>query len=81
MVNKNKYKDKCAFIHKNCDDEQVGLINYLEFYYCKFSPAAKFVPLAVLALWLCTLFTVSIEYPFPRYGLWLWLLITFLGGY
>ncbi|TLD39232.1 Sodium/calcium exchanger protein domain-containing protein [Venturia nashicola] len=48
--------DKCAFIKKNCPDEQAGLFPYLEFYYCN-TPAAKPFAFATIVLWMCVLFS------------------------
>ncbi|KAI2776562.1 Sodium/calcium exchanger protein-domain-containing protein [Daldinia loculata] len=49
-------EDKCAFVRRNCHDDEAGLIEYLTFYYCDLEHVQ---PLAfiVLALWLGLLFT------------------------
>ncbi|RDI80026.1 hypothetical protein Vi05172_g10056 [Venturia inaequalis] len=49
-------QDKCAFVKKNCPDEQAGLFPYLEFYYCN-TPAAKPFAFATIVLWMCVLFS------------------------
>ncbi|KAI0890565.1 uncharacterized protein GGS22DRAFT_15133 [Annulohypoxylon maeteangense] len=48
--------DKCAFVRRNCKDDEAGIIEYLTFYYCDLERAQ---PLAfiILALWLGLLFT------------------------
>ncbi|KAI0193077.1 Sodium/calcium exchanger protein-domain-containing protein [Xylaria flabelliformis] len=48
--------DQCAFIKRNCRDDEAGLIEYLSFYYCTLGHVQ---PLAfiVLVLWLGLLFT------------------------
>ncbi|TGJ87335.1 hypothetical protein E0Z10_g1460 [Xylaria hypoxylon] len=48
--------DKCAFVKRNCHDDEAGLIEYLTFYYCRLGHVQ---PLAfiVLVLWLGLLFT------------------------
>ncbi|KAL8818000.1 MAG: hypothetical protein Q9191_008034, partial [Dirinaria sp. TL-2023a] len=48
--------DKCAFIRRNCPDEEAGLFSYLQLYYCKI-PSAKPVAFVVLVLWLGLLFS------------------------
>ncbi|KAI9739589.1 MAG: hypothetical protein M1834_006307 [Cirrosporium novae-zelandiae] len=48
--------DQCAFIHSNCPDEDVGLLSYLQLYYCRLA-GAKPVAFIILALWLCLLFS------------------------
>ncbi|KAI1767554.1 Sodium/calcium exchanger protein-domain-containing protein, partial [Hypoxylon sp. FL1150] len=49
-------KDKCAFVRRNCHDDEAGLIEYLTFYYCTLENAQ---PLAfvILVLWLGLLFS------------------------
>jgi sodium/potassium/calcium exchanger 6 len=49
-------QDKCAFVRKNCPDEQAGLFAYLEFYYCSTSRVQPFA-FTVIALWLGLLFS------------------------
>ncbi|KAI0399181.1 hypothetical protein F4802DRAFT_590648 [Xylaria palmicola] len=48
--------DQCAFVRRNCHDEDAGLLQYLNFYYCTLG---RVQPLAfiVLVLWLGLLFT------------------------
>ncbi|KAI0817883.1 Sodium/calcium exchanger protein-domain-containing protein [Xylaria sp. FL0064] len=48
--------DQCAFVRRNCHDEEAGLIEYLNFYYCSLGCVQ---PLAfiILVLWLGLLFT------------------------
>ena len=48
--------DQCAFILKNCLDDEAGLIHYLPFYYCTLGNA-KPVAFVILAVWLGLLFT------------------------
>ncbi|KAI8962700.1 Sodium/calcium exchanger protein-domain-containing protein [Daldinia sp. FL1419] len=49
-------EDKCAFVRRNCHDDEAGLIEYLAFYYCDLEHVQ---PLAfiILVLWLGLLFT------------------------
>lgn len=47
--------DKCAFIRQNCQDEHIGLFNYLEFYYCRLD-TAKGLAFSIISLWLGMLF-------------------------
>jgi len=48
--------DKCAFVRRNCQDDEAGLIQYLQFYYC--SPhSAKPIAFVTLMVWLGLLFT------------------------
>lgn len=49
-------EDKCAFVIRNCHDDEAGLIEYLTFYYCTLG-AAKPVAFAILIAWLCLLFS------------------------
>ncbi|KAI0466961.1 Sodium/calcium exchanger protein-domain-containing protein [Xylaria cf. heliscus] len=48
--------DRCAFVKRNCHDDEAGLIEYLTFYYCSLGHVQ---PLAfiILVLWLGLLFT------------------------
>ncbi|KAI0523909.1 Sodium/calcium exchanger protein-domain-containing protein [Xylaria bambusicola] len=48
--------DQCAFVKRNCRDEEAGLVEYLTFYYCSLG---RVQPLAfiILVLWLGLLFT------------------------
>ncbi|KAK5096605.1 hypothetical protein LTS08_007478 [Lithohypha guttulata] len=48
--------DQCAFIRKNCPDEEAGLISYLQLYYCSLSKA-KPVAFAILVIWISLLFS------------------------
>ncbi|KAK6343974.1 hypothetical protein TWF696_007625 [Orbilia brochopaga] len=59
-IHKPKYTDKCAFVHENCEDEEVGFFDYLAFYYCGFGgPRAilKAIPMFVMIGWMTVLFT------------------------
>ncbi|KAL5335258.1 Sodium/calcium exchanger protein-domain-containing protein [Aspergillus crustosus] len=49
-------KDKCAFVHANCLDDEDGFISYLQLYYCTL---AHVKPLAfiVIVSWLSLLFS------------------------
>ncbi|KAI0381918.1 hypothetical protein F5Y04DRAFT_253593, partial [Hypomontagnella monticulosa] len=49
-------EDKCAFVKRNCHDDEAGIIEYLTFYYCSVGNAQP-VAFIVLALWLGLLFT------------------------
>ncbi|KAI5810172.1 sodium/calcium exchanger protein [Peziza echinospora] len=49
-------QDKCAFIREQCQNEQVGVFNYLDLYYCRF-PNAPVVGFLIMVAWLGTLFT------------------------
>ncbi|KAK6538256.1 hypothetical protein TWF694_011135 [Orbilia ellipsospora] len=58
-IHKPKYTDKCAFVHENCEDEEVGFFDYLSFYYCKFggpSSALKAIPMTLMIGWMVILF-------------------------
>ncbi|KAI1110521.1 hypothetical protein F5Y14DRAFT_465608 [Nemania sp. NC0429] len=48
--------DKCAFVKRNCGDDEAGLLQYLTFYYCTLGTVQ---PLAfiLLVVWLALLFT------------------------
>ncbi|KAH8675749.1 Sodium/calcium exchanger protein-domain-containing protein [Xylariales sp. PMI_506] len=48
--------DKCAFVRRNCQDDEAGLIQYLSFYYCTLSSAQP-LALIILIAWLGMLFT------------------------
>lgn len=48
-------KDQCAFVREHCNDDDAGLLHYLEFYYCHLSDA-KPVAFTILVLWLALLF-------------------------
>lgn len=52
----NRSKDKCAFVRKHCLEERVGLLDYLDLYYCRFG-STKGVPFLILASWLGILFS------------------------
>ena len=52
----HKAEDKCSFIKQNCDDEDAGLIHYLQFYYCSL-PKAQPAAFAVLVIWMSLLFS------------------------
>lgn len=49
-------KDQCAFIRRNCLEEEAGLFSYLQLYYCKLEHA-KPVAFILLTLWLGFLFS------------------------
>lgn len=49
-------EDKCAFVLRNCHDDEAGLIEYLSLYYCTLGNA-KPVAFLVLITWLCLLFS------------------------
>ncbi|EPS39340.1 hypothetical protein H072_6844 [Dactylellina haptotyla CBS 200.50] len=58
-IHKPKYTDKCAFVHDNCEDEEVGFFDYLAFYYCKFGEAGsalKAIPMTIMIGWMTILF-------------------------
>ena len=48
-------QDQCAWILESCDDQDSGLLSYLELYYCKV-PQAKPFAMAIMLLWLSILF-------------------------
>ena len=48
--------DKCAFIRRNCPDEEAGLFSYLQLYYCSLHKAKPFA-FTLLLLWLGLLFS------------------------
>lgn len=48
--------DKCAFVRRNCRDDEAGLIEYLSFYYCSLGSVTP-LAFAVLIVWLMLLFT------------------------
>ncbi|KAI1390210.1 uncharacterized protein F4822DRAFT_229144 [Hypoxylon trugodes] len=48
--------DKCAFVKRNCHDDEAGLLEYLSFYYCGLGKAQP-VAFVILVLWLGLLFT------------------------
>ncbi|KAI1489276.1 Sodium/calcium exchanger protein-domain-containing protein [Biscogniauxia mediterranea] len=56
LVHSVGVEDKCAFVKRNCRDDEPGLIQYLTLYYCNLGHAQ---PLAfiILVLWLGLLFT------------------------
>ncbi|KAI1142749.1 hypothetical protein F5Y05DRAFT_366033 [Hypoxylon sp. FL0543] len=49
-------QDKCAFIKRNCHDDEAGLLEYLVLYYCDLGHIQP-VAFVVLVLWLGLLFT------------------------
>lgn len=55
LVHKKKYKDKCQFIRDNCADEEVGIFDYLQLYYCKL-PNSPLLAISILGGWLAMLF-------------------------
>ncbi|KAF8543576.1 Sodium/calcium exchanger protein-domain-containing protein [Trichophaea hybrida] len=54
--NVHSSKDKCAFIREYCQDERVGMLDYLEFYYCRLGHTRGFA-FVILSSWLAMLFT------------------------
>ncbi|EFR01851.1 sodium/calcium exchanger protein [Nannizzia gypsea CBS 118893] len=52
----HRAKHQCSFIRDNCEDENIGLIPYLEIYYCWLG-GAKPVGFALLSAWLAMLFS------------------------
>ncbi|KAH9902176.1 Sodium/calcium exchanger protein-domain-containing protein [Xylariomycetidae sp. FL2044] len=50
-------QDKCAFVRRNCHDDEAGLVEYLTFYYCSLGGGAQPVTFVILVLWLGLLFT------------------------
>ncbi|KAI9655643.1 MAG: hypothetical protein M1831_004795 [Alyxoria varia] len=48
--------DKCAFIHFHCQDEEAGLISYLNLYYCRLGHV-KPIAFVIIVLWAAVLFT------------------------
>ncbi|KAK2601706.1 hypothetical protein QQS21_004694 [Conoideocrella luteorostrata] len=49
-------EDRCAFVKKYCEDEDAGLLPYLEWYYCA-SIQARPAAFVLLVVWLGLLFT------------------------
>lgn len=49
-------EDQCAFVKKYCQDEDAGLLPYIDLYYCKLGSAQP-VAFIILVLWLGLLFT------------------------
>ncbi|KAL7628647.1 hypothetical protein AAE478_000162 [Parahypoxylon ruwenzoriense] len=49
-------EDKCAFVKRNCHDDEAGLFEYLTFYYCDLGHVQP-VAFIILVLWLGMLFT------------------------
>lgn len=48
--------DQCAFVRKYCNDENIGLINYLETYYCSTTSSSSVFFVLGVVLWLSILF-------------------------
>ena len=48
-------QDQCAWILESCEDQDSGLLSYLELYYCKI-PQAKPLAMVIMLLWLSILF-------------------------
>ncbi|KAK5948643.1 hypothetical protein OHC33_010245 [Knufia fluminis] len=48
--------DQCAFILRNCPDEEAGLISYLQLYYCSLSHL-KPIAFAIIVIWSALLFS------------------------
>ncbi|OAA33770.1 sodium/calcium exchanger protein [Moelleriella libera RCEF 2490] len=55
-VDIHRAEDQCSFAREYCQDEDAGLLPYLELYYCSSRRARPFV-FALLAVWLGLLFT------------------------
>ncbi|KAH6660081.1 Sodium/calcium exchanger protein-domain-containing protein [Truncatella angustata] len=49
-------EDKCAFVKRNCHDDEAGLLEYLTFYYCTLG-SAKPAAFVIMIAWLCLLFS------------------------
>lgn len=49
-------EDQCGFVRQFCEDEDAGLLPYLEWYYCAFGKA-KPLAFCLLVVWLGLLFT------------------------
>ena len=56
FVHNVRARDQCAFILKHCDDEEAGLISYLQLYYCSLSHL-KPIAFIIIALWSALLFS------------------------
>lgn len=49
-------KDQCVWISENCNDQDSGLLSYLELYYCRL-PQAKPIAMIIILFWLAILFS------------------------
>jgi solute carrier family 24 (sodium/potassium/calcium exchanger), member 6 len=49
-------EDQCAFIQRYCDDEEAGLVSYLQLYYCRL-PHVKPIAFMIMVSWLAILFS------------------------
>ncbi|KAK8138395.1 hypothetical protein PG984_001775 [Apiospora sp. TS-2023a] len=56
LVHRAPAADQCAFVLRNCMDDEAGLISYLSFYYCTLGRVQP-VAFVILVLWLGLLFT------------------------
>ena len=56
FVHRAQVKDQCAYIQRNCPDEEAGLISYLQLYYCSLADA-KPVAFIILVVWIGLLFS------------------------
>lgn len=52
----HRVKDQCSFFHKYCQEDDGGLISYLDLYYCHLSDVRP-VALLIIVVWLVLLFT------------------------
>lgn len=52
----HRAKDQCAFVHNNCQDDEIGLFSYLTLYYCKLKDAKPFA-FSIISVWLAILFS------------------------
>lgn len=48
--------EQCAFVRRNCPDEEAGLVSYLQFYYCSLAKAQP-VAFTILVVWIGLLFS------------------------
>lgn len=49
-------QDQCAYVHANCEDEDAGLLSYLQLFYCTM-PHAKPAAFMIIIVWLGLLFS------------------------
>lgn len=49
-------KNQCSYFHRYCEEDDGGLISYLDLYYCHFGDARP-VALLIIVIWLVLLFT------------------------
>lgn len=48
--------DKCLFVRDHCQEDSLGYLNYIEFYYCASSSTSQLAFLVFIILWLLLLF-------------------------